>query len=203
MREEKDTPRSTMDIKTGIGDLPDRLYVNGRSWDIRTDFRAVLDILAAFEDSELTDQDKVYIMLYIMYPGLDRMHRNDHEEAARQACRFIDCGRETEDSRKPGPRQMSWSQDAAIIFPSVNKIAGGEVRSEEYMHWWTFMGYFMEIGEGTFATVLSIRDKKRKHKKLEKYEQEFYTANRAMCDLSIPESAEENEEKDRIKNLLG
>ena len=27
----------------------------------------------------------------------------------------------------------------------------------EYVHWWTFLSFFMEIGDGLFSQVLSIR----------------------------------------------
>ena len=68
---------------------------------------------------------------------------------------------------------MDWEQDAALLFPAVNKAAGFEVRTCPYMHWWTFMSYYMEIGESLFASVINIRLKKSKGKKLEKEAQEF------------------------------
>lgn len=184
------------------GCLPRSLCVQGREWRIRTDFRAVLDILVAMEDGELTEQEKAYVMLYILFPDFTRMRHEDYEEAMRQASWFIDCGAQHEDQRAK-PRQISWRQDENIIFPSVNKAAGKEVRSVKYMHWWTFMGYFMEIGEGTFSTVLSIRQKRMKHQKLEKYEQEFYRNNKKMCDLYVPMTEEEQEENDSIIDLIG
>ena len=50
-------------------------------------------------------------------------------------------------------------------------------RALTYLHWWTFMGYFCSIGESTLSTVVSIRDKILKGKKLEKYETEFRRDN--------------------------
>ena len=41
----------------------------------------------------------------------------------------------------------------------------------------------MEIGDCTFANVVSIRNKLSKGIKLEKSEQEFYKENRKMVDL--------------------
>ena len=55
------------------------------------------------------------------------------------------------------------------------------------------MGAYMEIGEGTFRTVVSIRKKKRTGKKLEKWEEEFYRENRKMIDLPMNLSKEERE----------
>ena len=78
------------------------------------------------------------------------------------------------DNGRPSPRTMDWTQDANLIFPAVNKAAGFEVRGVDYMHWWTFMGYFMEIRDTTYATILGLRGKKARGKKLEKDEKELY-----------------------------
>ncbi len=53
-----------------------------------------------------------------------------------------------------------------MIVPAVNKVAGKEIRTVPYMHWWTFFGYFMESGECLFNTVVGIRSKKAKGEKL-------------------------------------
>lgn len=60
-----------------------------------------------------------------------------------------------------------------------------------YIHWWTFLGYFNEIGEGLFSTVINIRQKKNKGKKFEKYEQDFYQNNKDLIDLKKKYAKEE------------
>lgn len=75
------------------------------------------------------------------------------------------------------------------MFPAVNKAAGLEVRAVPYLHWWTFMGYFESIdAESLFGTVLSIRQKKARGKKLEKYEREFMQNNKALMALDVEEA---------------
>ena len=61
----------------------------------------------------------------------------------------------------------------------------------------------MGIGEGLFADVVNIRQKKLKHKKLEKHEAEFYRKNREMVDLKTRYTKEELKEKEELKRLLG
>ena len=68
-------------------------------------------------------------------------------------------------------------------LPAVNKIAGFETRGRQTIHWWTFYGWFMEIDDGLFSQVLSIRQKLAKGKKLEKWEQEFLRNNQKLCEL--------------------
>lgn len=78
---------------------------------------------------------------------------------------------------------IDWEQDAGIIFPAVNRIAGFETRGCQIIHWWTFYGWFMEIGDGLFSQVLSIRQKLSKGKRLDKWEQEFLNNNPKLCKL--------------------
>ena len=176
------------------------MTVDGKQYEIRTDYRDILTILSAFEDVELSDAERLYICLYILYKDFDEIPQNDYEEAYREAEQFIDCGMTRSDNKA---RTMDWEQDEALLFPAVNKVAGFEVRSVDYLHWWTFMGYFMEITDGVFSHVLSLRQKKAKNKKLEKWEQEFWNANRDMCVLKKRRTSEEQAEIDRINAMLG
>ena len=98
---------------------------------------------------------------------------------------------------------MDWNQDAPILIPTVNKVAGKDIRAEKYMHWWTFLGLFMEIGESTFATVVGLRDKKKRGKKLEKWEQEFYKNNKSLVDLKVKQIERSEEEKEELRELFG
>ena len=184
-----------------IGQLPRELEVNGRMYAIRTDFRDVLNILCAFSDPELEDGEKVYTCLYILFEDFDSIPDGDLEAAFTAALSFIDNGAKSEE--KNSPRVMDWEQDENLLFPAINKVAGCEVRSAEYIHWWTFIGYYMEISEGVFSNVISLRMKKAKGKKLEKWEQEFWNANKGACVLAPKLTAEEQAAKDRLNALLG
>jgi hypothetical protein len=95
---------------------------------------------------------------------------------------------------------MDWEQDAPLIMPAINKVAGREVRAVEYMHWWTFLGLYMEIGESQFATVINIRQKLQKKKPLEKHEKEYYRQNKAVVDLKKKISSED---LDALDELIG
>ena len=144
-----------------VGELPRTVKVNGVDYDIRTDFRDILKIVTAFSDPDLEENEKVYICLFIFYVDFGRIPQQDYEAAFNAAIHFIDCGNDG-DETKPLARVMDWEQDAPIMFPAINKVAGTETRSAEYIHWWTFMGYYMEISDGVFSNVLSIRLKKAK-----------------------------------------
>lgn len=183
-----------------IGDLPRSLEVNGRKQRIRTDYRDILKILAAFSDPELENSEKIYVCLVILYKDFESMRQSDLEAAYSAAIKFIDCGAEPVKHKK-SPRTMDWEQDESLIFPAINKVAGREVRSMKYVHWWTFMGWFMEINEGVYSSVLSIRQKRAKGKKLEKWEREYWAANKDICVLKPKYTEAEKAAQERIKKM--
>ena len=166
------------------------LNIGGADFIIRTDFRVVLDILMAFNDPELPDYAKGQVMIEILFEDWESISPEHLEEALKKANAFIDCGNKPDKKKKH--RMVDWEQDADLIIPAVNKIAGvGDIRSIPYMHWWTFMGYFMEIGECLFSSVLNIRHKKAHGKKMEKWETDFYKNNRHLVDFHVKLSEEE------------
>ena len=183
-----------------IFDLPVTLSFGGRSWPIHSDYRDVLRTLSAFEDPDITDEERAYICLHNLYPDFEDIPPEDLQAAFDAAIAFIDHGA---GDGKPGPRTMDWGQDAPLIFPAVNRAAGFEVREAEYLHWWTFLGYFMEIRDSVYSTVLGLRGKKARHKKLEKAEQEFWNENIGICRLRARLTEDEIAEKERLKQILG
>ena len=184
-----------------IWELPTSLEVDGKEWEIRTDFRDILNVLTAFADPDLAQNEKLYVCMVTMYKDFDEMAQEDYAAAYEAAQRFIDGG--VSGKSKSRPRTMDWEQDAPIIFPAVNKVAGCEVRALDYLHWWTFTGYFMEIRDSVFSSVLAVRQKKAKGKKLEDHENEFWQSNREICELKPRLSKEEQEEKERLRKLVG
>ena len=48
--------------------LPASVEINGNDYEIRSDYRAILDILEAINDPELTDSDRAEAVLRIFYP---------------------------------------------------------------------------------------------------------------------------------------
>lgn len=164
-----------------LGQLPTSLEVKGNTYAIRSDYRNILRIIAAYEAAELKDREKILICLKRMYVDFDTIPADDYEAAYEAATNFIECQMRSD---KPGPKVVDWEKDGQLIFAAVNKVAGKEVRAVEYMHWWTFMGYFQSVDrDDLWGFILTIRQKKAKGRKLEKHETEFYNANRSMCDI--------------------
>lgn len=180
--------------KALIYDLPTSVEVNGKTYQIESDYRAVLDILAALSDNSLTAIEHTVAVLVIFYPDFDAMPTQDYEEALRQCYRFIGHEREEKDQKKqPTTTLMSWGQDFDLIVAPINRIAGCEIRTLEYLHWYSFLSYYQEIGDCLFAHVVSIRDKKARGKTLDKQEREFYRRNRDIIDIKTDCTDEEKD----------
>jgi hypothetical protein len=189
-----------------VWNFPASLNIGGVEYEIRTDYRVILDLLMALNDPELSDSDNKMsaymqsrVILEIMFPDWDNIPQEHIQEALDKVAEFIDMGI-GDDSKKP--KTMDWEQDAPIIIPAINKVLNKEIRAEKYMHWWTFLGAYMEIGEGLFSNIIHIRQKKAKGKKLEKWEQEFYKENKSLIDFQHKEKRS-NEEKEMLRDYFG
>lgn len=181
-------------------ELPTTVEVARQTFAIRSDFRAVLDALAALADPELTQQEQYMACLQILYPRWRDLP--DLNDALQAAFIFINNGKD-EESRSPLPRLVDWGQDAPIIAPAVDKVLGYSCRRCNYLHWWEFLGAFYGIGDGLFAQVVNIRSKQARGKKLEKSELEFARENARLIKIRDPESAEDRAEKERLLEMLG
>lgn len=191
-----------------IGALPETLTVGGVDYPIRTDYRNVLQVFEAFQDPELTQEEKWIVSIYLLFEDfscaddvLEAVHGGfDLSEAMKQISWFISAGQpEKQVLEQP---TYNWTQDEQMIFSAVNKVAGRETRELEYLHWWTFIGYFNEVGEGTFSFIVGIRNKLNKGKKLEKHEKEFLSHNKELVLMKKPLTKEEQEQEDAYKSLL-
>ena len=187
-------------------EFPTSLNIGGVDYEIRTDYRAVLDLLTALNDPDLTDTDpqttaymQSRVILEIMYPDCDNIPAEHIQEALDKVSEFIDMG--ISDDRKK-PKTMDWEQDAPILIPAINKVLNTEIRAQKYIHWWTFLGAYMEIGESLFSNIVHIRQKKAKGKKLEKWEQDFYKENKSLIDFKQKDQRS-SEEKEELRDYFG
>lgn len=172
-------------------DLPKSIEVCGVEYDIETDFRAILDIFSILTDEDLDAETKSVGVLGIFYPGFMTMPAEHIHEAIKQCFWFINYGRE--EGQDKTPKLMDWEQDFQYVITPINRVAGREVRSLPYLHWWTFLSYYCEIGDCYFAQIVRIRDLKAKGKLKEKADKEFYRKNRDVIDIKRRYSEAEEE----------
>lgn len=171
-------------------ELPKSLTVCGTEYEIRSDYRSILDICAALNDKELSDGDKAEAALDIMYPAFETIPPEHYQEALNRCFWFINCG--DEGQNRKAPKLMDWEQDFQYIVAPVNRVMGSEIRSLEYLHWWTFISAYYEIGDCLFAQIVRIRERRAKGKPLDKSDQDFYRRNREIIDLKTTYTEQED-----------
>lgn len=178
--------------------LPRSARFGGVEYPINADFRDILEIIGYLEDRSLPEFIRWHIALVLFY------QKPVPEEFAGQAmdflAQFLCCGQRDD---APGPKLLDWNADANLIIADVNKVAGQEIRALKFVHWWTFLGWFHALGEGQLSTVVGIRSKLRRGKKLDGWEQEYLRHHRAQVVLKQPLTAREEAEKQRLNALLG
>lgn len=174
-------------------DLPKSLAVCGTEYDIRSDFREILDIIGILNDEELENQERAFVALLFFYPDFKEMPSEHYQEAVEQCFWFINGGKHEKTEEKPSLRLMDWEQDFQFIISPVNRVIGREIRADAYLHWWTFLSAYMEIGECTFAQIVHIRDAKSRGKPLDASDKEWYRRNRDIVDMKTKYTSAEEE----------
>lgn len=165
--------------------VPASIVVKGKEYPITNegDYRMVLDCFSALDDIELEKEYRLISALIIFYEDFNSIGdvtnrpMDEIEALVNEMFTFFNCGQEGSSGVNVDYKLIDWQKDSQIISSAINKVAGKETRAEEYIHWWTYMGYYMAVGESPLATIVSIRHKIVKNKKLEKYEMEFRRDN--------------------------
>ena len=165
-------------------ELPTTIEINGKEYPItnKGDFRMILDCFSVLSDNEILEQYRIIDCLKIFYEDINTdedvkiVFGDNVEKAIKLMYDFFNCNQK-EIGNKVNHKLINWERDAQIVCAAVNQVAQTEIRSEPYLHWFTFMGYYISIGESVLATVVNIRDKKTRGKKLEKHEKEFLKNN--------------------------
>lgn len=164
-------------------EIPTSIFINDTELKIRNrgDYRMVLDCFALLNDVELNDQERLYCSLIIFYEKfncLEDLRQFPHlNEAVKKMYWFFNCGDDSGVGANRHKKLIDWEKDSQLIASAVNNVANIEIRSVKYLHWWTFMGYYLAVGESPLATVVGIRSKIVEGKKLEKFEKKFKNDN--------------------------
>lgn len=182
-----------------IGQLPHTIRCDGKNIEIRTDYRIALRCLLAFQDPNLEDWEKLAVMRKLLIKEQENIE--DIKTATLECFYFLNASREIDKHKPKSAKMYDWEQDEQMIFSGIAKIAGHDVRADEYMHWWTFLGYFNEIGESTFSQIVNIRYKRAHNIKLDKEELKFYSQNKEIINIKIKRSEEEMERLKKINEL--
>ena len=107
-----------------IGKLPTTLKVDNIDYEIRTDYRDILVIMQACMDDELTDMEKIMVVLSILFK--DKIPKSTGT-AYEKALWFLDGGQiqseQSSQNQSMRPQLYDWEQDEQIIFSAINNLS--------------------------------------------------------------------------------
>ena len=188
--------------------LQTSISVNQASFGItdKGDFRMVLDCFKALNDDELSGLEKMYACLIIFYEDINSLddiikYQDYLEELQLQMMQFFNGG-ETDMGKQEKHRLIDWEKDANLICSAINNVAHTEVRALEYLHWWTFLGYYLAIGESPLSVVVGIRKKIAENTKLEDYEKKFRNENPEYFNIDM-RSREQKAADEYVRGMWG
>ena len=164
--------------------LPQTLTVNGREEPIRWEYTAVLDAIAALNDGDLEDYEKVLAFLWIIYENFEHFHREDYAPAFEAAMNFVNNDLDeqlvTAIAIKPANAEKAPIQydrytpistdnipasileyagaDRSGAGYSVNDIAGMSDPPDRYMCTYWFSGYGRMVEKSIYKISGDARD---------------------------------------------
>lgn len=183
-----------------IDGMPTAVEINEVEYPINSDFRTCLRIMEAFEDTELTGYEKQSIMLSLLFPDVP----NDVQAAMLIAVKFLNCGKESEESggESDNTRYYSWTQDARYIMSAIEQTYHIDLSTAD-LHWWRFVGMFLDLDENCFFSRLIYLRKQKAKGKLTKDEEEWYYSIRDIVDLPETYTTDEQSAIDNFMAQLG
>ena len=178
---------------------PHVVEIDGAEYALNTDYRVGIQIMTAFEDPELTGYEKQSIMLQLLYPVIPP----DTRRAAELAVLYLNCGQEKgAETSDDGNRYYSWTQDARFIMSAIEQTYHVDLSASE-IHWWRFVGMFLDLNEDCFFSKLLYLRKQKAKGKLTKEEQEWYRSIQDIAELPEVYTSEEQSAIDKFMEQLG
>lgn len=133
--------------------LPQSVTITNTEYLVDSDFRTCLKIILAFEDSELTPQEKQVILLSMLFVKMPPLT----QETFDKAIWFLNGGRASDDDEETPMRLYSFNKDANFVFAAFRQTHGIDLQKAS-LHWWEFLALFMDLGsETTFCQLTALR----------------------------------------------
>jgi hypothetical protein len=158
--------------------LPETVTINNTEYQVDSDFRTCLTIILAFEDPELTPQEKQGILLSMLFVDVPPIEQETFE----QAMWFLDGGKRGAEPDANPMRLYSFAKDSNFIFAAFRQTHGIDLQKTN-LHWWEFLALFMDTGQDTTFCQLTAMRKRLKTGKASKEEKEFANAHPEIVDV--------------------
>ena len=186
-----------------VNKFPTKFKIDNVEYHINTDFRNCLNIILAFEDENLTQVEKIEIMLILLYG--EGSIPPKAEKAIELALKFLDCGEANNkidnNEERVTQRYYSFEKDSKYIYSAIKQTHNIDLEKIEYLHWWKFVYMFLDLDKECFFSQLMYLRQQKSKGKLSKEEKQYYMSIREIADLDYTNEAsdEENEFLELLK----
>ena len=183
-------------------DYPDQAEVNGKRYEIRTNFRNSILFELMMQDNSLSSKEKVKKGLALYYPVIP----GDLSAAVDTALWFYRCGKEeTTIQKRMAARRgkspvYSFEHDAGLIYAAFLLAYQIDLQDTRYMHWWRFRFLFNSLPKDCeFVRAMEYRSIDI-NDKMPKEQKDFYKKMKRL--YALPLSKTEDDRQTAIQNAL-
>ena len=132
-------------------DFPETVCIDGKEYEVITDFREWVRFADTAAADELTEEEKLCIfMLYFT-----KEKPKDFSKALKALIDFYGCADVPKAGRKIGGKSsfsapvFSYTYDAGYVIAAFRQVYGIDLKSIDYMHWYEFRYLFEAIPDNT------------------------------------------------------
>ncbi len=173
---------------------PTKCEINGQVYELNTDYKIALACFKAIEDEDITDIERAYAVVGLLFGDVDV----DMNKALEVATKFLCCGKE---NARPEKKDMDFDYDKDYITASFMSDYGIDLDTTD-MHWWKYCAYISGLTEKCILNkVRDIRNIDLSEYKDPKARSKIL---RAMENVKLPykRSKEEQEKVDEFEELM-
>lgn len=166
---------------------------------IDTDFQTGIMISQCLEDTELSEREKMYTALSLLFPQEDK--RPPLSEALEALEWWMsDFNHDKHKKQQSRQKAIDFDVDQWRIYAAFLSQYGIDLNTVK-MHWFCFMGLLANLEECSFSRVIDIRQK-RFTGKMSQEEKRYYAEMKKVYSLGTKEEVLTDEEKARADEAL-
>ena len=134
--------------------LLDRLPIDYKGYLMRTSFRVGIQICDCLDDTELSDEEKMYVAITLLFgKGIPKF-----EDALEGLNWFMACGNPEYKSVGNNKKLFYWDFDATRIYSSFKQTYGIDLAKTD-LHWFEFIAMIGSLDKDcSFNKAIEIRD---------------------------------------------
>lgn len=181
---------------------PTKMEVNGKIYNIDTDYRTALSCFEAINDTEIKDIERAIAVVTLLLGK--EVPLDDIKEALSKCAVYLRCGKEENPNLED--IDMDYFQDATAIKTSIRQCYHLDLNKEKNVHWWEYNELIEGLTEETLLSkIREIRtydlsqETDRKRREQIKKAKDFYALKKTEVKLT----EEQEESMNKLNEIIG